>query len=85
MLSQNLQTNNVLAPEQYAFKKGKFTEDAAFRLTDSVLKSPNQKLYVGGIFYDLSKAFDCVNHEILLTKLHFCCIQGITIDRFRFI
>jgi len=47
------------------------TGDAAFRLTYSVLKSLNQELYVGGIFCDLSKAFDCVNHEILLIKLHF--------------
>jgi len=60
-----------------------FTEDAAFRLTDSVLKYLNQKLCVGGIFCDLSKAFDCVNHEILFPKLHFCGIQGITVDWFR--
>ena len=81
-LSQYLHTNNILAPAQYAFRKGKSTEGAAFRLTDSVLNSLNQKLYFGGIFFDLSKAFACANHEILLTKLHSYGIHVITIDWF---
>jgi len=45
-LSQHLQTNNILGPEQYAFRTGMSTEDAAFRVIDSVLKSLNQKLYM---------------------------------------
>ena len=59
------------------------TEDAAFRLTDSVSKYINQKEYVGGIFCDLAKAFDSVNHDTLLAILHFYGIQGASEDWFR--
>jgi hypothetical protein len=49
-LNQHLLTNNILVPGQYNFKKGMSTEDAAFMLNDSVHKSLNQKIHVGGIF-----------------------------------
>jgi hypothetical protein len=61
-LSQHLHTNNILVPEEHGFRKGISTESAAFRLIDGVFKSLNQKIHVGGIFCDLAKAFDCVNH-----------------------
>jgi hypothetical protein len=40
-------------------------------------------MHVGGIFCDLAKVFDCVNHEILLAKLHSCVIQRVSEDWFR--
>lgn len=64
-LSHHLHTDSVLAPEQHAFRKGISTEMATFRLTGSVFKSLNQKIHVGGIFCDLARAFDYVNHETL--------------------
>jgi hypothetical protein len=82
-LSQHLHTNNILVTEQHGFRKGIATENATFRLPDSVFTSINHKMHVGGIFCDLAKAFDCANHEILLAKLHFYGIQGVTADRFK--
>jgi len=70
-LSHHLCTNNILVTEQYSFSKGISTEDTAFILTDSVFKSINHTIHVGGIFCDLAKASDGINHEILLAKLHF--------------
>jgi len=40
-------------------------------------------MHVGGIFCDLAKVFDCVNHEILLAKLHSYGIQGVSEYWFR--
>jgi hypothetical protein len=65
-LSHHMHSNNILVPEQFGFGQGKSTENVAFKLTDSVLKSVNQKMHVVGIFCDLAKAVDCVNHEILV-------------------
>jgi hypothetical protein len=41
----------------------------SLKLRDSVLKSINQKMHVRGVFYDLAKAFDCVNHKIKTFKV----------------
>jgi hypothetical protein len=42
------------------------------------LNALNNKQTVGGIFFDLEKAFDCLNHGTLLLKLQFYGINGIS-------
>lgn len=37
-------------------------------------------MHVVGIFCDLTTAYYCVNHDILLATLHLCCIQGVNAD-----
>ena len=78
-----LYTNNIVVTEQYGFRKGISNEDALFRLPESVFKAVNQKMHIGGMICDFAKAFDCVNYNILLVKLHFYGIQGVLEDWFR--
>ena len=75
-LEQHLESNNILTTEQFGFRKGVHTENAVFSLTNNIITSLNQRQKVGGIFCDLTKAFDCVNHTILLSKLHYYGIRG---------
>jgi len=46
-LSQHLHINNILVTEQYGCRKGISTKAAAFRLTDGIFKSVNQKIHAG--------------------------------------
>lgn len=48
-------------------------------LVDDILQSVNQNSQVDLILLDFSKAFDMVNHEKLLFKLHFYGIRGVTL------
>jgi hypothetical protein len=82
-LNHHMQNNTILVPEQFGFRQGKSTQSAAFKLTESVLIYINQKMHGGGIFCNLAKAFDCVNHEILLVKLHYYGIQRTVAHWFR--
>jgi len=82
-LYQYVHTNEILAPEQFGFRKESNIEKAIFSLTDSVLSSLKLRQQIGGIFCDLSKAFDCVNHEILLAKLCHYGIRGVSFNWFK--
>jgi len=67
-LCQHINQNNILATKQYGFRNNSSTKKASFKLINEILLAYNNKLTVGGIFCDLEKAFNSVNHDILLSK-----------------
>jgi hypothetical protein len=65
-LKQHLVSNDILAPEQYGFHKDVSMQTAVFNLTDTVLEAWNNKEFVVGVFFYLTRAFDCVSHDLLI-------------------
>ena len=69
--------HNLLYENQYGFRSNHSTLHAVISITEKIQKAIDQGYYSCGIFLDLSKAFDTVNHQILLDKLKYNRIRGL--------
>ena len=70
----------VLYPLQFGFREKCSTTHAPISITESICHSIDNNEFDRGIFIDLKKAFDTVNHAILLTKLNYYGIRGVVHD-----
>ena len=71
--------NDLLTQHQYGFRKNHSTEFAAMELIDRVANLLELGKIPFNLYIDLSKAFDVLNHDILLSKLEFYGLNELTI------
>ena len=72
-----LTENNIIYDLQFGFRQKFSTFHALINLTENIRQALDEGYIECGIFMDLQKAFDTVDHEILLSKLDFYGICGI--------
>ena len=82
-LIQYLNRCSILTKHQYGFREGYSTELAILELQDKIIESLASRQHSIGLFIDLSKAFDTINHQILIKKLEHYGVRGITLDWFK--
>ena len=75
--------NNVLYSGQFGFRANHSTTHVIFQITDKIQNPIENKVFSCGIFLDLTKAFDTVDHNILIRKLEYYGIRGLSGDWFR--
>ena len=81
-LLEFLTKQNILNHSQFGLRKHHSTKFALIDLVDTISNSFDNKDYTIGVLVDLSKAFDSINHQILLNKLSFYGIRGLQLTWF---
>ena len=82
-LYKYLEKQEILYTLQFGFRASHSINHALVSLTEAIKNSLDNRKFGCGIFIDLQKAFDTVNHEVLLTKLEHYGIRGTVLDWFK--
>ena len=82
-LTRYFEENNLLTKHQYGFRKNHSTTYLMLDLFDNIYDSKSSSNLPAIIFLDIKKAFDTVDHEILIKKLKFYGLDGTVILWFR--
>ena len=80
---QFLEKTGQIFPSQYGFRTSHSCENAVSELLSTIIKGKEQGLYTVSLFLDLSKAFDSLEHEMMLRKLEAYGIRGNMLQWFR--
>ena len=64
-----LSTNNILYEKQFGFRNQHSTNYTLIEITEKIKQGCDSEKFVCGVFLDFQKAFDTVNHDIVLKKL----------------
>ena len=82
-LIDHLTMNRILIPQQFGFRKNCSPQNAILTLLDKITQALDEKQVAIGLLLDLSKAFDCINHQIVLKKLKHYGVCGISLKWFQ--
>ena len=81
-LSKFVDKNKILSKHQYGFREKRSAEHALIDFIDKITKAIDEGKYPIGIFLDLFKAFDTIDHKILIRKLEHYGIGGVAKEWF---
>ena len=83
MMYNFLNEHSILFSNQFGFRKNNSTSTALIQITEKIKESIDKSKYGCGIFIDLPKAFDSVNHSILLSKMEHYGVRDTALEWFK--